>query len=49
MVYTDAIDEDDKAAAEDVEKELCDDCYDKIWDLGEVSTSSAHDTSLLWC
>jgi len=37
MVYTDAIDEDDKAAPEDVEKELCHDCYDKIWDLGEVS------------
>ncbi|KIM71824.1 hypothetical protein PILCRDRAFT_88647 [Piloderma croceum F 1598] len=35
MVYTDAIDEDDKAAPEDVEKELCHDCYDKIWDLGE--------------
>jgi hypothetical protein len=30
MVYTDAIDEDDKAAPEDVEKELCHDCYDKI-------------------
>jgi len=37
IVYTDAIDEDDKAAPEDVEKELCHDCYDKIWDLGEVS------------
>ena len=37
MVYTDAIDEDIKASPEDVEKELCYDCYDKVWGLGEVS------------
>jgi hypothetical protein len=37
MMYTDAIDEDNKAAPEDVEKELCNDCYDKVWELGEVT------------
>jgi len=49
MVYTDVMDEDDKAAPEDVEKELCHDCYDKIRDQGEVSQHTGGEPVLHWC
>lgn len=39
MVYTDAMDEELRAPPEDVEKELCNNCYDTIWNLGNVSQS----------
>jgi hypothetical protein len=35
MAYTDVIEEDIKATPDDVEKELCHDCYDKIWNLAQ--------------
>lgn len=37
MVYTDALEEEEQAAPEDVEKELCLECHNTVWDLGEAS------------